>query len=98
MRGYPNVTPLNIEFYITITNSNYDPCPETTINALMVPLVTMEYVVYASATTQSFDAVTNSQSVFFKIPNLCGPMEYRIVETYPWVFVSPNEGAGTISV
>lgn len=58
----------------------------------------MEYVVFASATTQSFNAVTNSISVLFKVPEVCGYTEYRIVEPYPWVFVSFGDGTGTIFV
>ena len=48
-----------VSFNLSIT----DPCPFTTINSLTVPLVTMDYVVTASAAVQYFDAVTNSKSV-----------------------------------
>jgi len=46
----------------------------------------MEYVLFASATTQSVMA-ENTIAVFYKVPELCGPMEYRIVETYEWIYV-----------
>ena len=48
----------------------------------------MEYVVFASATTQSVAAVTNSIAVLYKVPEVCGTMEYRIIENYPWIFVN----------
>ena len=52
-------TSTRVTFDVLVT----DPCPSTTINALTVPLVTMDYVIAASATTQSFAAVTNSKAV-----------------------------------
>ena len=58
----------------------------------------MDYVVAASTTTQSFDAVTNSKSVLTEIPDLCGPIEYRIVQNFPWVIVSFVNGIGALSV
>ena len=48
-----------VSFNLSVT----DPCPFTTVNALTEPLVTMDYVIAASATTQSFAAVTNSKAV-----------------------------------
>ena len=51
-------TSIKIFFDVSVTN----PCPFTTINPLTVPLVTMDYVVAASAAVQNFDAVTNSKA------------------------------------
>jgi len=74
------------------------PCSTTTVQLSFLTLASMTHTITHAAVTQPFSLGTDSESVKYGIPSLCGPIEYSIVEAHSFVSVTSTTSAGTISV
>ena len=58
----------------------------------------MTHIVTQAPATQNFSLGVDSKSVQTGVPNLCGPIEYSIVEAYTFATITYTSETGTISI
>jgi hypothetical protein len=83
LKNYPNVAPAQVVF----TNIIYleDPCLTTVLTPSAV--VSVSITVRRDTVIRSFDPFKDSAATLAKMPGLCGPRDYSIVETKPRAFL-----------